>query len=536
MTPSTADRGAELVRRQALAAAGGSARTLARRRDEGRLSARERVEALCDPGTFTELDALVRGRTDNRPESSRPYGDGVVCGHGLIGGRPVCVFSQDVSVFGGSLGEAYGEKIIKVAELALRVGCPIIGINDSGGARIQEGVAALARYAEYGRLNVRSSGVIPQISLIMGSCAGGAVYSPALTDIVVMVDGTSHMFVTGPDVVRSVTGEDVSMEELGGAQHNAAVAGTVHYVASDEADALDWVQCLLGYLPDNALTPPPVYPRPGRAGTAGRTGDADTGADQLTDADRALDRLVEEGPQVAWDVHQVIRAVVDDGDLLEFQALFAANIVCGLGRIDGHSVGVVANQPAVSAGVLDIDASEKAARFVRFCDAFNIPILTLVDVPGYLPGVEQERRGIIRRGAKLLFAYGEASVPMVTVVLRKAYGGGYAVMGSKHLGADVNLAWPSAEIAVMGAAGAVEILHRRELRAAEGTLDAARLRKQLTVDYERDALSPYAAAERGFIDAVIRPRDTRAQVRAAFRSLRGKRSAPPIGRHRNMPL
>ncbi|KPM54071.1 methylmalonyl-CoA carboxyltransferase [Frankia sp. R43] len=532
MTRATAVSGKELDRRLALAAAGGSPRTLARRRAEGRMSARERIEALCDPGTFTELDTLVRSRADGSgggggAEAARPYGDGLICGHGQIGGRPVCVFSQDVSVFGGSLGEAFGGKIIKVMELAMRVGCPIIGINDSGGARIQEGVTALARYAEYGRLNIQASGVIPQISMIMGSCAGGAAYSPALTDVTVMVDETSHMFVTGPDVVRSVTGEDVTLEELGGARHNAA-AGTAHYVATDEADALDWVQCLLGFLPDNALSTPPSYPRPGRSGGSSR--------DDLTAADRALDRLVPDSAGGLLDVRKVLDAVLDDGDLLEFQELFAGNIVCGLGRVDGESVGVVANQSAVSAGVLDIDASEKAARFVRFCDAFNIPILTFVDVPGYLPGLDQERRGIIRRGAKLLFAYGEATVPMVTVVLRKAYGGGYAVMGSKHIGADINLAWPTAEIAVMGATGAVEVLHRRELRAAGTGPEAEQLRARLTADYERTALSPYAAAERGFIDAVIQPRETRARIRTGLLSLRGKRPVQHLGRHNNMPL
>lgn len=412
-------------------------------------------------------------------------------------------------------------------DLALKTGCPVIGLNDSGGARIQEGVASLALYAELVRRNVQASGVIPQISVIMGPCAGGAAYSPAITDFTVMVDGTSHMFVTGPDVIEAVTGERTTAEELGGARASNTGNGNAHFLAGDEDEALDTVRDLLSYLPANNRERPPEYApaRPGLAPTA---------------ADLRLDSLVPDRPSVAYDMAEIVRTVVDDGELCEVHALFAPNVLCALARVEGRTVGVVANQPLHSAGVLDIDASEKAARFVRFCDAFGIPLLTFTDVPGYLSGARQERGGIIRRGAKLLYAYAESTVPKVTVVVRKAYGGGYAVMGSKHLGADVNLAWPTARIAVMGAEGAVSVLHRRELAAAAagGEDEAARLRARLVGHYETtDAYAtPYAAAERGYVDAVIAPHETRERISRALRALRTKRVAVPDRRHGNIPL
>ncbi|GAA5037116.1 propionyl-CoA carboxylase beta chain [Thermocatellispora tengchongensis] len=493
----------------------GEARAAARQHPKGRLTARERIGRLLDPGSFTELDALARRRT----EGERVYGDGVVTGHGTIGGRPVCVFSQDFSVFGGSLGEVYGEKICKVMDLAVRNGVPIIGINEGAGARIQEGVVSLGLYGEIFRRNIRASGVIPQISLIMGACAGGHVYSPALTDFTIMVDESSHMFVTGPDVIKTVTGEDVTFEELGGARVHNGRSGTAHYLAGDENDALDYARALLSYLPQNNLDEPPH---------------AEFEADlELSAEDLALDALVPDSPNQPYDMHTVIAALLDDGEFLEVQALFAPNILVGFGRIEGRPVGVVANQPMRLAGTLDIDASEKAARFVRTCDAFNIPVLTLVDVPGFLPGTEQEWNGIIRRGAKLLYAYGEATVPLVTVITRKAYGGAYDVMGSKHLGADVNLAWSTAQIAVMGAQGAVNILHRRRLAAAERPDE---LRAELVREYEDTLATPYLAAERGYVDAVIAPSETRREVVRALRLLRGKRDALPPKKHGNIPL
>ena len=383
----------------------------------------------------------------------------MVTGYGTVDGRQVCVFSQDVTVFGGSLGEVYGEKIVKVMDFAMKTGCPIVGINEGGGARIQEGVVSLGLYGEIFRRNVHASGVIPQISLIMGAGAGGHVYSPALTDFMVMVDGTSHMFITGPDVIKTVTGEDVTLEELGGARTHNTKSGNAHYLAADEDDAIDYVKALLSYLPQNNLDPPPSYDDP-----------ADL---EITDLDRTLDALIPDAANQPYDMHDVITAVLDDGEFLEVQALFAPNIIVGFGRVEGRSVGVVANQPMQFAGTLDIDASEKAARFVRTCDAFNIPVLTFVDVPGFLPGTDQEWNGIIRRGAKLIYAYAEATVPLVTVITRKAYGGAYDVMGSKHLGADINLAWPTAQIAVMGAQGAVNILYRKELQGGSDDPEAA---------------------------------------------------------------
>ncbi|MFM8353018.1 MAG: acyl-CoA carboxylase subunit beta, partial [Actinomycetales bacterium] len=390
---------------------------------------------------FQELDGLVRHRsTTFGLDANRPYGDGVVTGYGTIDGRPVCVFAQDFTVFGGSLGEVFGEKIVKVMDLAMKIGCPVIGLNDSGGARIQEGVVSLGMYGEIFYRNVQASGVIPQISVIVGPCAGGAVYSPAITDFIVMVDKTSHMFITGPDVIKTVTGEDVEFEELGGAHTHNSRSGVAHYMAHDEHDAMDYIRALLSYLPSNNLEDAPVF-------------DAVVDLD-ITEEDRELDTLVPDSPNQPYDMHTVIEHVLDDGEFLETQPLFAPNIICGFGRVEGRSVGIVANQPMQFAGTLDIAASEKAARFVRTCDAFNIPVLTFVDVPGFLPGTGQEWEGIIRRGAKLIYAYAEATVPMVTVITRKAYGGAYDVMGSKHLGADINLAWPTAEIAVMGAQGA----------------------------------------------------------------------------------
>jgi propionyl-CoA carboxylase beta chain len=433
------------------------------------------------------------------------------------------VFSQDFTVFGGSLGEVYGEKIVKLMDHALKVGCPLIGINDGGGARIQEGVVALGLFAEIFYRNVVASGVIPQISLIMGPCAGGAVYSPAITDFTLMVEGTSHMFITGPDVIKTVTGEEVSFEELGGAHAHNVKSGVAHYQAADEDDCLDFARDLLSYLPSNNLDDAPVLPPDGDPAAAG----------EPSESDEALDTLIPDSPNQPYDMHDVITAVLDDGEFLEIHALFAQNIIVGFGRVAGASVGVVANQPMHFAGCLDIDASEKAARFVRTCDAFSIPVLTFVDVPGFLPGTGQEWGGIIRRGAKLIYAYAEATVPKITVITRKAYGGAYDVMGSKHLGGDINLAWPTAQIAVMGAQGAVNILYRRELAAAD---DPDALRAQRVTEYEDTLANPYIAADRGYVDAVIRPAETRAQVIRALRALRSKRQQMPPKKHGNIPL
>jgi propionyl-CoA carboxylase beta chain len=432
------------------------------------------------------------------------------------------VFAQDFTVFGGSLGQVFGEKIVKVMDLAMKTGCPVIGINDSGGARIQEGVVSLGLYGEIFRRNVHASGVIPQISLIMGPCAGGAVYSPAVTDFTVMVDQTSHMFITGPDVIKTVTGEDVSMEDLGGARAHNTKSGNAHYMGSDESDAIDYVKALISYLPQNNLDEPVVY---------------DEVADlEVSDTDRALDSLIPDSPNQPYDMHTVIESVLDDEEFLEVQAMFAPNLVIGFGRVEGRPVGVVANQPMQFAGTLDIDASEKAARFVRTCDAFNVPVLTFVDVPGFLPGTDQEWNGIIRRGAKLIYAYSEATVPLVTIITRKAYGGAYDVMGSKHLGADINLAWPTAQIAVMGAQGAVNILYRKELKKAEEAGNQEEKRAELITDYEDTLANPYLAAERGYIDAVIHPHETRSEIVRALRLLRSKRETLPPKKHGNIPL
>jgi propionyl-CoA/long-chain acyl-CoA carboxylase carboxyl transferase subunit len=517
---TTAAKIADLERRRNEAIHAGSERAVAKQHDRGKMTARERIDLLLDPGSFTELDELARHRaTGFGIERNRPYGDGVVTGFGTIDGRPVCVFSQDFTVFGGSLGEVYGEKIVKIMDHALKTGCPVIGINDGGGARIQEGVVALGLFGEIFYRNVTASGVIPQISLIMGPCAGGAVYSPAITDFTLMVDQTSHMFITGPDVIKTVTGEEVSFEDLGGAHAHNTKSGVAHFQAADEADCLDYARALLSYLPSNNLEDPPA---------AAAAGDS-----EITAADAELDSLIPDSANQPYDMHTVIEHVLDGGEFLEVHAGFAANIIVGFGRVDGNSVGVVANQPMHFAGCLDIDASEKAARFVRTCDAFNVPLLTFVDVPGFLPGTDQEWGGIIRRGAKLIYAYAEATVPKITVITRKAYGGAYDVMGSKHLGGDINLAWPTAQIAVMGAQGAVNILYRRELTGAS---EPDRLRAERITEYEDTLANPYIAAERGYIDAVIRPGETRGQVIRALRAQRNKRQTLPPKKHGNIPL
>ncbi|WP_028822343.1 acyl-CoA carboxylase subunit beta [Propionimicrobium lymphophilum] len=521
-TKTTAGKLADLGARidQAMHAAG--ADKVERQHAKGKMTARERIHAILDEGTFSEMDEFSRHRNhDFGMQATRPYGDGVIIGTGYIHNRPVCIFSQDVGIFGGSLGQVYGEKIVKIIELATKTGCPLIGINEGGGARVQEGVVSLGLYGEIFHHNVMASGVIPQISLVMGAAAGGHVYSPALTDFIVMVDQTSQMFITGPEIVRTVTGEDVSLEELGGGRTHSEKSGVAHYLAVDETDALDYVRELITYLPQNNLEDAPIY-------EFAEAADLD-----FTDHDRKLDVLIPDDPSHAYDMREVIRTVLDDDEFLEVQELYAQNIICGFGRIEGRSIGIVANQPQVLAGCLDIKASEKAARFVRTCDCFNIPVITFVDVPGFLPGVEQEHDGIIRRGAKLIYAYGEASVPLVTIITRKAYGGAYIVMGSKHLGADINLAWPTAQIAVMGAEGAVNLLYRKQLREAE---DPQALRTELLNEYENELSNPYTAAERGYVDQVIYPHETRAQVVRALRLLRSKRETLPPKKHGNIPL
>jgi propionyl-CoA carboxylase beta chain len=489
-----------------------------KQRAKGRHTARERIEKLLDPGSFQELDAFVRHRsTDFGMAANRPLADAVITGHGTIDGRQVCVFSQDFTVFGGSLGEVMGEKICKVMDLAARVGCPLIGINDGGGARIQEGVVALGAFGEVFYRNVRCSGVIPQISLIMGPCAGGAVYSPAITDFIFMVKGTSHMYITGPDVIRTVTGEEVGHEELGGAMTHNVKSGVAHFATEDEDHCLEEVRYLISFLPQNNLSTTPVVEC----------------ADDPERMDRQLDGIVPDNPKEPYDMRAVIRLIVDDGEFLEVHEHFARNIVCGFARLGGSAVGVVGNQPSALAGVLDIDASSKAARFVRTCDAFNVPILTLVDVPGFLPGTEQEWRGIIRHGAKLLYAYAEATVPKLTVITRKAYGGAYDVMSSKHLRADLNFAWPTAEVAVMGPSGAVNIVHRREIAASD---EPEQLRERLMDDYTERFEHPYIAAERGYIDEVIVPHETRPRLIGALRLLASKHEPGPRRKHGNIPL
>lgn len=498
----------------------GSARAVDKQHAKGKKTARERIEMLVDPDSFTEIDEFARHRAHNfGMEKNRPYGDGVVIGTATVDGRPIALYSQDFTVFGGSLGEVHAEKIVKIAEFALKSGIPLIGINDSGGARIQEGVASLNGYGRIFRLNTRSSGVIPQISLILGPCAGGSAYSPALTDFTVMVKETSNMFITGPDVIKTVTGEDVGMEELGGAYTHNSKSGNAHYMADSEADAIDYVKALLSYLPSNNMDGSPVLPP--------------TESLEKKASDTALNALIPDSPNQPYDMKVLIQALVDEGEFLEVHSLYAPNIVVGFARIEGQSVGIIANQPSQLAGTLDINSSEKAARFLRFCDAFNIPILTLVDVPGFLPGTEQEWNGIIRRGAKLLYAYAEASVPLVTLITRKAYGGAFIVMGSKYLGSDINFAWPSAEIAVMGAQGAVNILYRKEIAEA---IDVDATRKELVDDYTEKFSNPYLAAERGTIDSVIEPEDSRQYITKAFRTLKTKRDILPARKHGNIPL
>ena len=507
----------ELARRREEALHVGTDRAVQRQHDKGKMLARERIEYLFDEGTFCELDMLARHRAHDVGLEERPYTDGIITGWGNIDGRKVFVASQDFTVFGGALGEVFAEKTHKVMDLAESVGAPIIGLNDGAGARIQEGVASLAGYGGIFRRNVLASGVIPQISVIMGPCAGGAVYSPAMTDFIFMVRDTSHMFITGPDVVKTVTGEDVTLEELGGAGSHSTKSGVATFVGADEKAVLDDVRYLLSFLPSNNLDPAP---------TVEPTDDPNRSCEALRD-------LMPPSPNVPYDMKRVIAEVVDDGDFFEYHAAWAGSIVCGFARLNGRSISIVGNQPMVMAGVLDIESSEKAARFVRFCDAFNIPLLTFVDVPGFLPGVDQEHGGIIRHGAKLLYAYCEATVPRVQVITRKAYGGAYVVMDSKSVGCDVSFAWPTAELAVMGPQGAVEILHRRELQQAADP-DARKV--ALVDEYSRKYANPYIAAERGIVDAVIDPAETRQKVIAAFDMIGAKREELPRRKHGNVPL
>jgi len=508
----------ELHRRHAAADQGGGEARNQRQHQEGKLSARERVKLLLDEGSFEELDMLVTHRCrDFGMEEQIVPGDGFITGWGRVDGRLVYVFAQDFTVFGGSLSEANAQKICKIMDLALKNGAPIIGLNDSGGARIQEGVLSLGGYADIFLRNTLASGVIPQISAIMGPCAGGAVYSPAITDFVFMVDKTSYMFVTGPDVIKTVTHEDVSKERLGGSMTHNSVSGVGHFLAHDDAECLRMIRELLSYLPANNRDDPPRV----------------ESSDPVERADPELDRIVPEESNQPYDIKDVVRRVVDDGNFLEVHEHFAQNLVIGFARMDGRPLGIVANQPAHLAGCLDINSSVKGARFVRFCDAFNIPILTFEDVPGFLPGTEQEFGGIIRHGAKLLFAYAEATVPKITVITRKAYGGAYCVMGSKHIRTDINFAWPTAEIAVMGPEGAVNIVYRRELAAAG---DGEALRREKVAEFRERFANPFIAAERGFIDAVIEPRETRPRVIGALRMLENKVDTMPRKKHGNIPL
>lgn len=526
---TTAEKLRDLQRRREEAAAPMGQARLDRLRETGRLSVRDRLDYLLDEGSFVEIDQLARHRTKAfGMEAKRPVTDGVVIGWGTIDGREVCIFSQDGTVFGGALGEVYGEKMIKIMELAIATGRPLIGLYEGAGARIQDGAVSLDWIAQTFYQNVRASGVIPQISVIMGACAGGNAYSPALTDFVVMVDKTSKMFVTGPDVIKTVTGEEITQEELGGATTHMATAGNSHFTAASDEEALDWVADLISYLPSNNRSLPPLEQA---------TIDEGSIAENITDDDLRLDTIIPDSATVPYDVREVIEVLSDDGEYLEIQENRAENVVIAFGRIEGQVVGFVANQPLQFAGCLDIDSSEKAARFIRTCDAFNIPIVLLVDVPGFLPGANQEHGGILRRGAKLLYAYGEATVPKITVTMRKAYGGAYCVMGSKGLGADLNLAWPTAQIAVMGAAGAVGFIYRKELAAAaEAGDDTAALAAALEKEYEDYILNPYLAAERGLIDAVIAPSETRGELARALRLLHDKNETRPARKHGNMPL
>ncbi len=509
---------AELRKRKEKAKLGGGPERIARQHKAGKLTARERLELLLDQGSFRELDMLVTHRaTGFGIEKTRPYGDGVVTGHGAINGRLVYVFSQDFTVFGGSLGEAHAEKICKVMDLALKVGAPMIGLNDSAGARIQEGVVALGAYADIFVRNVKASGVVPQISAIMGTCAGGAVYSPAMTDFILMVKGTSHMFITGPGVIKTVTHEEVDFEELGGAMKHNATSGVAHFAAEDEGHCIELIRRLLSYIPQNNMEDPPFVPP----------------TDDPMRMDPELDSIVPDSPNKPYDMRDIVRRVVDDGDYLEVQQHWAQNLTIGFARLNGHAVGIVGQNPAYLAGVLDIDSATKGGRFVRFCDCFNIPIVTFVDVPGYLPGVAQEHGGIIRHGSKLLYAYCEATVPMITVITRKGYGGAYVVMGSKHVRGDISYAWPGAEIAVMGPDGAVNIVFRKEIAAAE---DPVARREQVLQEYRQKFANPYAAAGRGYVDDVIEPHETRPRLIDALQMLQTKRLSNPPKKHGNIPL
>jgi propionyl-CoA carboxylase beta chain len=512
------DRFDELRRRNEVALQGGGPERVQRQHDAGKLTARERIEILLDPGTFQEFDRFVVHRSTNfGMEKNRIPSDGVVTGHGRIDGREVMLFAQDFTVFGGSLSETYAQKICKVMDTAVRNGLPIIGLNDSGGARIQEGVISLGGYADIFLRNTLASGVVPQITAVMGPCAGGAVYSPAITDFIAMVRDTSYMFITGPDVIRTVTHEEVTKESLGGAATHATTSGVAHFATDDDRGCLALLRRLLSYIPSNNLEEPPY-----------------TATDDPHDREDAeLDSLIPANPNQPYDMKTLIRRIVDDGEFLEVHEEFAPNIVVGFARLGGHAVGVVGNQPAHLAGVLDIDSSRKGARFVRFCDAFNVPLITLEDVPGFLPGTDQEFRGIICHGAKLLYAFAEATVPKITIITRKAYGGAYCVMASKHIRADLNFAYPTAEIAVMGPDGAVNILYRRELAAAK---DAAQVRAQRVEEYRDRFANPYDAAEHGFVDEVITPRVTRRRLITGLELLRTKRDHNPPKKHGNIPL
>lgn len=515
---SNSDKIRQLRELKALSRLGGGPERIKAQHERGRLTARERIDLLLDKGSFRELDPFVVHRTTDFGLDQQKYlGDSVVTGWGTIDGRLVYVYSQDFTVFGGSLGEVHAEKICKILDMALKNGAPVIGLNDSGGARIQEGVVSLGAYAEIFLRNTLASGVIPQISAIMGPCAGGAVYSPALTDFIFMVRNSSYMFVTGPEVVKAVTHEEVTFEELGGADVHFETSGVCHVAADSEADTLYLIRKLLSYIPQNNMEDPPFLPN----------------TDDPLRMDESLDTLIPDDPSKPYDVKEVIHSVVDEGEFFEIQERYAANIVIGFARLGGHSVGIVANQPAVLAGVLDINSSDKAARFVRFCDAFNIPIVTFVDVPGFLPGTDQEHGGIIRHGAKLLYAYCEATVPKLTVVLRKAYGGAYDVMSSKHIRGDLNLAWPSAEIAVMGPEGAVNIIFRKELAQSE---DPTKRREELVAEYRAKFANPYVAAARGYIDDIIEPHETRPRLINALEMLANKRDSNPPKKHGCIPL
>ena len=512
------ERIADLERRKAEARLAGGESAIERHHLKGKMTARERIEYLLDEGSFQELDMLSRHRAHGMGlEDNRPYTDGVIIGFGSVDGRKVCVFSQDFTVFGGALGEVFAEKIHKIMDLSLSLGLPMIGLNDGAGARIQEGVVSLHSYGGIFARNVKASGVVPQISVIMGPCAGGAVYSPAMTDFIFMVNETSHMFITGPDVVKTVTGEEVTLEQLGGAMSHATKSGVTHFVMPDEKACLDEVRYLLSFLPANNMEEPP---------RGERSDDPDRLCEDLRD-------ILPASPNQPYDMKKVITSVVDDGDYVEVHSHWAQQITCGFARIDGHPVGIVGNNPAVLAGVLDIQSSEKAARFVRTCDAFNIPLISFVDVPGFMPGTDQEFHGIIRHGAKLLYAFCEATVPRVQIITRKAYGGAYVVMNSKSIGADLAYAWPTAELAVMGPQGAVEIVYKRELQQAA---DPVARRAELITEYTEKYANPYAAAERGYVDDVIDPADTRKKVVAGLRLLRTKREELPRRKHGNMPL